>query len=143
MNLVELSGLERSRFAQTLGSLESHMRIDDVGRPSFPDRVCIFPVPNHREFDAKTRNRLGIVVMIRSYEPEIEEIPCIFPAKQGSIPRDQWPSNSPHRHTGTGCRDFPLGSEDGSGKARDSAGCWWSTSFDPEPETARLRAYLN
>ena len=44
-----------------------------------------------------------------------------------------------HRHSVCGCRDFPLGSEDGSGKARDSAGSWRSRSFDTEPETGLFR----
>jgi hypothetical protein len=41
---------------------------------------------------------------------------------QGNTPRDEFPPDSPHRHPGTGCRDFPLGFEDGSGKAREFAG---------------------
>ena len=45
----------------------------------------------------------------------------------------------PLRHPGSGCRDFPLGSEDGSGKAREFAGCWRLRSFDSEPETGLFR----
>ena len=60
-----------------------------------------------------------------------------FPAEQGSTPRDQFAPDSPHRHPVCGCRDFPSGSEDGSGRAREFAGCWQLSSFDPEPERDR------
>jgi hypothetical protein len=54
-------------------------------------------------------------------------------------PRDQLPPDSVHRHPVCGCRDFPLGSEDGSRKAREFAGCWRLRSFDSEPETGLFR----
>ena len=33
-----------------------------------------------------------------SARPESEEIPCIFPAYQGTAARDEFSPDSPHRH---------------------------------------------
>jgi hypothetical protein len=67
------------------------------------------------------------------------KFPCIFPVYQGSALRDEFGQDSPHRHPGSGCRDFPPGSQDGSGKAREFAGCWRLRSIDSEAETGLFR----
>jgi len=82
--------------------------------------------------------RWGILDLIHSTTPETEEIPCIFPAKQGSVRREEFALDSLRRHTVNKSRDFPLGSEDGSGKAREFARCWRLRSFDSEAETGPI-----
>ena len=85
------------------------------------------------------RKRLGNSAPVPPAASSLGEFPCIFPVDQGIAPRDEFAPDSPHRHPGSGCRDFPLGSEDGSGKAREFAACWRLRSFDSEAETARCR----
>lgn len=44
----------------------------------------------------RLRKRSGISDLIRVKESEIREFPCIFPAYQGSTPRDPLPRDSLH-----------------------------------------------
>jgi hypothetical protein len=68
----------------------------------------------------------------------VKRIPCIFPAEQGSAPRDQFAPDSPHRHTGCGYSELSTGLDDGSGEARDLAGCWRPGSVGSEPGTDQI-----
>ena len=87
------------------------------------------------------RDKVGRIraAMQAPARPELEETPCTFLADQGIRRRDEFAVDSTHRHPGCGCRDFPPGSEGGSGKAREFAGCWRLRSFDTEAETRLSR----
>ncbi len=66
----------------------------------------------------------------------------LFPRRSLVHSRDPLRDDCVHRHPGSGYDELSLGLGDRARKVSDSAGCWRSTSFDPEPETARLRVYL-
>ena len=68
--------------------------------------------------------------------PDFGVFPCIFPANQGSAPRDEFATDCTHRHSVCCCRDYPPSSKIRSGNSRDSAGFWRSGSRASEPETA-------
>ncbi len=55
------------------------------------------------------RKDRGISDLIRFEKSQIGEIPCIFPAKQGSVPRDEFAPDSPHRHSVCHSREFEVG----------------------------------
>ena len=62
----------------------------------FPVRMNRFPVPDHRETVAKAAVGLGNFDPSSVRRPESREIPCTFPAYQGSAARDQLPLDSVH-----------------------------------------------
>jgi hypothetical protein len=86
-----------------------------------------------------TWERSGKSALVPPETSRFEEFLCIFPVEQGSAPRDEFAPDFVHRHQGNKSRDFPLGFEDGSGKAREFAGCWRLRSFDTEVETGLIR----
>jgi hypothetical protein len=69
-------------------------------------------------------------------ESDCGGFPCIFPADQGSRPRDELAPDSPHRHSVCWCRDFARKFRHRPRKSCDSARFWPSSSGAPEPETA-------
>jgi hypothetical protein len=68
--------------------------------------------------------------------PDSGVFPCIFPANQGSAPRDEFATDCTLRHSVCWCRDFPRAPRSNPRNSRDSAGFWRSGSDESEPETA-------
>ena len=82
---------------------------------------------------------LGISDLIRPGEFDFGRFPCIFPAHQGSRPRDEFAPDCLHRHLVCCCRDFPSAAGSSPRNSRDSAGFWPSSPDAPEPETSGAR----
>ena len=128
------SGLQVSARVSTVVHQRSRPRNRGSRYPDFPARRKIFPVPSHRENEATALETFWNLRPTCSGKPETREFPCIT----GIYPQRRVRPRLPHRHPGSGCRDFPLGSEDGSRKAREFTGSWRSRAADTEPETARF-----
>ena len=130
--------LLRSVGDRSVASIAASWRSESLARISrHMDTKSLFPITGNPSLPQRKRSTTS--ARAAPPAPRYGEFPCIFPAKQGFPSKDEFPSDSPHRHPGSGCRDFPLGSEDGSGKAREFAGCWRLRSFDTEPETGLFR----
>ncbi len=82
------------------------------------------------------RQGWGILDLMPPGESDCGGFPCIFPADQGSRPRDEFAPDSPHRHSVCCCRDFPRALGHSPRNSRDSAGFCAFDSGASEPETA-------
>ena len=127
-NAVELrSDLHAQRAAAW--SLRRHFR-------DFAVRQYEFPVPANRESIAAPAERLVSSGAGFSAGDTYGRTLLYFPYRSGNCRRAKFARDCSHRHLVSTCRDFGLVLGRGSGKQRDSAGCWRSGGRASEPETA-------